>query len=197
MVGLVGLVIGITPDFFHFLFCFLENCMRWPSLFGKRNICSYVATLISFSGQQCCIPWSPDGTVCLSFNSALKCIWFYFLPFIAGTRYGASLRKQIKKMEVSQHSKYFCEFCGKVVWFYFLNKFSLTLVYWKMIKSLISLLYSMLWKERLLEFGDARTAEKWRQAAPIPWSKNPFSLLFIVTLIFSPSNQLIDFSFFF
>ncbi|KAJ6327221.1 hypothetical protein OIU78_014159 [Salix suchowensis] len=31
-----------------------------------------------------------------------------------GTRYGASLRKQIKKMEVSQHSKFFCEFCGKV-----------------------------------------------------------------------------------
>lgn len=31
-----------------------------------------------------------------------------------GTRYGASLRKQIKKMEVSQHSKYFCNFCGKV-----------------------------------------------------------------------------------
>ncbi|KAL8551146.1 hypothetical protein ACS0TY_000289 [Phlomoides rotata] len=30
-----------------------------------------------------------------------------------GTRYGASLRKQIKKMEVSPHSKYFCEFCGK------------------------------------------------------------------------------------
>ncbi|KAK8937971.1 60S ribosomal protein L37a [Platanthera guangdongensis] len=30
-----------------------------------------------------------------------------------GTRYGASLRKQIKKMEVSQHAKYFCEFCGK------------------------------------------------------------------------------------
>ncbi|KAB2626901.1 60S ribosomal protein L37a, partial [Pyrus ussuriensis x Pyrus communis] len=32
-----------------------------------------------------------------------------------GTRYGASLRKQIKKMEVSQHSKYFCELCGKVL----------------------------------------------------------------------------------
>lgn len=31
-----------------------------------------------------------------------------------GTRYGASLRKQIKKVEVSQHSKYFCSFCGKV-----------------------------------------------------------------------------------
>lgn len=31
-----------------------------------------------------------------------------------GTRYGASLRKQIKKVEVSQHSKYVCQFCGKV-----------------------------------------------------------------------------------
>ena len=30
-----------------------------------------------------------------------------------GTRYGASLRKQIKKMEVSQHARYFCGFCGK------------------------------------------------------------------------------------
>jgi large subunit ribosomal protein L37Ae len=30
-----------------------------------------------------------------------------------GTRYGASLRKQVKKIEVSQHSKYFCNFCGK------------------------------------------------------------------------------------
>ncbi|KDD76247.1 ribosomal protein L37ae [Helicosporidium sp. ATCC 50920] len=30
-----------------------------------------------------------------------------------GTRYGASLRKQVKKMEISQHSKYFCNFCGK------------------------------------------------------------------------------------
>ncbi|KAG6504215.1 hypothetical protein ZIOFF_036546 [Zingiber officinale] len=33
-----------------------------------------------------------------------------------GTRYGASLRKQIKKMEVSQHAKYFCEFCGKALY---------------------------------------------------------------------------------
>lgn len=31
-----------------------------------------------------------------------------------GTRYGASLRKQIKKIEIAQHSKYFCSFCGKV-----------------------------------------------------------------------------------
>mmetsp|Transcript_13899 Transcript_13899/g.28446 ORF Transcript_13899/g.28446 Transcript_13899/m.28446 type:complete len:95 (+) Transcript_13899:319-603(+) len=30
-----------------------------------------------------------------------------------GTRYGATLRKLVKKMEVSQHSKYHCTFCGK------------------------------------------------------------------------------------
>mmetsp|Transcript_17911 Transcript_17911/g.24068 ORF Transcript_17911/g.24068 Transcript_17911/m.24068 type:complete len:94 (-) Transcript_17911:62-343(-) len=30
-----------------------------------------------------------------------------------GTRYGGTLRKVIKKMEVTQHSKYNCVFCGK------------------------------------------------------------------------------------
>lgn len=30
-----------------------------------------------------------------------------------GTRYGASIRKVIKKMEVTQHAKYTCVFCGK------------------------------------------------------------------------------------
>merc|ERR1711998_431532 len=30
-----------------------------------------------------------------------------------GVRYGSSLRKVVKKMEVSQHSKYACVFCGK------------------------------------------------------------------------------------
>ncbi|KAK4156735.1 ribosomal protein L37ae [Chaetomidium leptoderma] len=30
-----------------------------------------------------------------------------------GTRYGASLRKLVKKQEVSQHAKYTCTFCGK------------------------------------------------------------------------------------
>ena len=30
-----------------------------------------------------------------------------------GTRYGGTLRKVIKKMEVTQHSRYICTFCGK------------------------------------------------------------------------------------
>ncbi len=30
-----------------------------------------------------------------------------------GTRYGATLRKIVKKIEISQHSKYHCNFCGK------------------------------------------------------------------------------------
>eukprot|EP00008_Paramoeba_atlantica_P004055 CAMPEP_0201474688 /NCGR_PEP_ID=MMETSP0151_2-20130828/98_1 /ASSEMBLY_ACC=CAM_ASM_000257 /TAXON_ID=200890 /ORGANISM="Paramoeba atlantica, Strain 621/1 / CCAP 1560/9" /LENGTH=90 /DNA_ID=CAMNT_0047854575 /DNA_START=57 /DNA_END=329 /DNA_ORIENTATION=- len=30
-----------------------------------------------------------------------------------GTRYGASLRKQVRKIEISQHSRYTCHFCGK------------------------------------------------------------------------------------
>eukprot|EP00069_Balaena_mysticetus_P015785 bmy_09415T0 len=30
-----------------------------------------------------------------------------------GTRYGASLRKMVKKTEISQHAKYTCSFCGK------------------------------------------------------------------------------------
>ncbi|KAI1334160.1 ribosomal protein L37ae [Xylariaceae sp. FL0016] len=30
-----------------------------------------------------------------------------------GTRYGASLRKQVKAMEITQHAKYTCTFCGK------------------------------------------------------------------------------------
>merc|ERR1711976_630174 len=30
-----------------------------------------------------------------------------------GTRYGASLRKMIKKMEITQHKRHICTFCGK------------------------------------------------------------------------------------
>lgn len=31
-----------------------------------------------------------------------------------GTRYGASLRKMLKKIEIQQHSRYICWFCGEV-----------------------------------------------------------------------------------
>ena len=30
-----------------------------------------------------------------------------------GCRYGSTLRKTIKKMEISQHARYLCAFCGK------------------------------------------------------------------------------------
>ncbi|KAI5173020.1 large subunit ribosomal protein L37Ae [Nematocida sp. LUAm3] len=30
-----------------------------------------------------------------------------------GPRYGVSLRRRIKKLEETQHSKYICSFCGK------------------------------------------------------------------------------------
>jgi len=30
-----------------------------------------------------------------------------------GTRYGASLRKQVKEAEINQHQRYTCQFCGK------------------------------------------------------------------------------------
>ncbi|XP_017382411.1 60S ribosomal protein L37a-like [Cebus imitator] len=30
-----------------------------------------------------------------------------------GTCYGTSLRKMVKKIEISQHAKYTCSFCGK------------------------------------------------------------------------------------
>jgi large subunit ribosomal protein L37Ae len=32
---------------------------------------------------------------------------------ISVASYGASLRKQVKKMEITQHAKYTCTFCGK------------------------------------------------------------------------------------
>ncbi|XBW37728.1 hypothetical protein QEN19_003311 [Hanseniaspora menglaensis] len=30
-----------------------------------------------------------------------------------GVRYGSSLRRQVKKLEIQQHAKYDCSFCGK------------------------------------------------------------------------------------
>uniref|UniRef100_A0A2R8ZVL2 Ribosomal protein L37a n=1 Tax=Pan paniscus TaxID=9597 RepID=A0A2R8ZVL2_PANPA len=33
-----------------------------------------------------------------------------------GTRYGASLWKMVKKVEISQHAKYTCSFCAVGIW---------------------------------------------------------------------------------
>merc|ERR1711924_2039 len=49
---------------------------------------------------------------------AAKCrlprVAWYGIEGKYGTRYGSSLRKQVKKMEISQHAKYTCMFCGKL-----------------------------------------------------------------------------------
>ncbi len=58
------------------------------------------------------VPYPPRTTT-LTYASSFP---FLFLAGIVGkygTRYGASLRKVVKKQEVSQHSKFFCDFCGK------------------------------------------------------------------------------------
>lgn len=39
---------------------------------------------------------------------------YYRQIFFSGTRYGASIRKSVKKLEESSKVRYFCTFCGKV-----------------------------------------------------------------------------------
>ncbi|KAG5436974.1 hypothetical protein PCANB_001248 [Pneumocystis canis] len=43
-----------------------------------------------------------------------KCVFYVGVTGKYGTRYGSSLRKEIKKIEVQQHAKYVCAFCGKM-----------------------------------------------------------------------------------
>ncbi|XP_043837831.1 60S ribosomal protein L37a-like [Dromiciops gliroides] len=46
-----------------------------------------------------------------------------------GTCYGSSLRKMVKNIEISQHSKYTCSFCGKTkmkrwavgIWYFYMK----------------------------------------------------------------------------
>lgn len=115
----------------------------------------------------CCLIWS--------FGWSLWA-WIHGLPLDAGTRYGASLRKQIKKMEVSQHSKYFCEFCGKVCrpWLY-IEPIVINIVCqcwdWSWFQT-YTFCCSMRWRGKLLAFGAARTVGKSRQAVPTLWSKD-------------------------
>ena len=78
-------------------------------------------------------------------------IWNLCMIVYTGTRYGASIRKQIKKMEVSQHSKYFCEFCGKVINHIIHYPFCLNLD-WKHIKVGFNLMFY------LVQYGVKRKA---------------------------------------
>ncbi len=58
------------------------------------------------------VPYPPRTT---TLTRATSFPSFYLAGIVGkyGTRYGASLRKVVKKQEVSQHSKFFCDFCGK------------------------------------------------------------------------------------
>jgi predicted PP-loop superfamily ATPase len=66
-----------------------------------------------------------------------------------GTRYGSSLRKIIKKIELTSHAKYACPFCGKVKKKYFSRK-----------KFFIQNLFRMQLENKQLEYGTADHAEK-------------------------------------
>lgn len=71
----------------------------------------------SCSLMACCFPRPIHSSLLLASSSLLKQTKRTRKVGIVGkygTRYGASLRKVIKKMEVSQHSRFFCNFCGKV-----------------------------------------------------------------------------------
>ena len=46
-------------------------------------------------------------------RSLLHGLYCLTIELTAFHRYGASLRKQVKKMEISQHARYTCTFCGK------------------------------------------------------------------------------------
>lgn len=53
---------------------------------------------------------------CSPFNQSRMLIFLFLSSHFLGkygVRYGSSLRRQIKKIEVSQHSRYTCTFCGK------------------------------------------------------------------------------------
>lgn len=78
--------------------------------FGSCS-CALFETVVAL--EQICFSWYFQ--VLVSLGRVFWSFYIFVLSWFIGTRYGASLRKQIKKMEVSQHSKYFCEFCGKVI----------------------------------------------------------------------------------
>lgn len=95
---------------------------------------------------------------------------------VSGTRYGASLRKQIKKMEVSQHAKYLCEFCGKVYHLAYFISQSVRIQCFICWCEMLMLHCSMQSRGRLLASGVARIVARLKPAVLTRWSKcfSPF-----------------------
>lgn len=94
-----------SPSFLHTMVClppkplFLSPCLLSP-LFSSVCFSSYVCSFITL--------------ISLLFVTQAKRTKKVGVVGKYGTRYGASLRKQIKKIEITQHAKYTCSFCGKV-----------------------------------------------------------------------------------
>lgn len=71
--------------------------LRW-----RRNKLSFVLTSVAFRRRW----WE----YCFSMGKRTRKVG---IVGKYGTRYGASIRKSIKKIEIAQHAKYTCAFCGK------------------------------------------------------------------------------------
>lgn len=100
-----------------------------------------------------------------------------------GTRYGASLRKMVKKIEITQHAKYTCTFCGKVrfstIFFLEINFFL----------KLFSFLFRFRtqWNEHVLAFGHAKDASVLLLVEPgfiLPLPPLPWDQLYVVYVKF-------------
>ncbi|KAK9423871.1 putative 60S ribosomal protein L43 [Seiridium unicorne] len=87
-----------------------------PGMCSRRNYCLDEA--IHDASRQPATSSASSPTICCDYHPSANFYKSENHPVrnADGTlyRYGASLRKQVKKMEISQHAKYTCTFCGKV-----------------------------------------------------------------------------------
>ena len=97
-----------------------------------------------------------------------------------GTRYGASLRKVVKKFEITQHAKYVSPFSGKVS---IKHNYSSVIENWVITILLVQLCRNA-WKDRLSESGSASKRTERSLVVPgncpppLPWPpRSPSTVL--------------------
>lgn len=115
----LSLFISLPFLFFSFVLFFLSVCCSLLSLFC-------LCLCVSAPWLLAPLPLSLVNVFCIyaygfSAVGACACVHMCMCVYVCmdvcgkyGTRYGASLRKQIKRVEISQHARYVCPFCGKV-----------------------------------------------------------------------------------